>query len=85
MRILQCHNFYRLPGGEDQVFHDESWLLKTNGNDVQHYLRDNRDIDTMSRLELAKATIWNPQTVSDLETQFLQVKPDIIHFHNTSR
>ncbi len=83
MRILQCHNFYRLPGGEDQVFHDESWLLKTNGNDVQHYLRDNRDIDTMSRFELAKATIWNPQTISDLETQFLQVKPDIIHFHNT--
>jgi len=83
MRILQCHNFYRFPGGEDQVFHDESWLLKNNGDDVHHYLRDNRDIETMSRLELAKATIWNTQTVGDLNTLLLQVNPEIIHFHNT--
>ena len=83
MRVLQCHNFYRFAGGEDQVFHDESWLLKSNHHDVHHYLRDNRDIDNMSRVELAKATIWNSQTVSDLQTLLLQVEPEVIHFHNT--
>lgn len=83
MRILQCHNFYRFPGGEDQVFHDESWLLKKHGHEVFHYLRDNRDIDNMSRIDLAKATIWNRKTVSDLEALIHQVSPELIHFHNT--
>ena len=83
MRILQCHNFYQFPGGEDQVFHDESWLLKTNGHNVFHYLRDNRDIETMSRIELARATIWNTQTVTDLKKLIQEVSPELIHFHNT--
>ena len=83
MKILQCHNFYRFPGGEDQVFHDESWLLKSNGHDVYHYLRDNRDIDTMSRVDLVKATIWNRQTAKDLQDLIKHISPDLVHFHNT--
>jgi glycosyltransferase involved in cell wall biosynthesis len=83
MKILQCHNFYRFPGGEDQVFHDESWLLKNHGHDVYHYLRDNRDIDTMPRVDLVKATIWNRQTINELQALIEQVTPDLIHFHNT--
>ena len=83
MRILQCHNFYRFPGGEDQVFHDESWLLKQNGHDVHHYLRDNRDIEAMSNLELVKATVWNRETVADLKRLIKNIRPEVIHFHNT--
>ena len=83
MRILQCHNFYRFPGGEDQVFHDESWLLKKHGHEVFHYLRDNRDIENMSRIELARATIWNQRTVTDIEALIQELSPELIHFHNT--
>ncbi len=31
MKILLCHNYYQRPGGEDQVFHDERWLLEEHG------------------------------------------------------
>ncbi len=32
MKILQCHNLYQLPGGEDRVVEDEQALLRARSS-----------------------------------------------------
>ena len=34
MRVLHVHNFYQLPGGEDQCFASTGAMLKDHGHDV---------------------------------------------------
>lgn len=83
MRILLCHNFYQEPGGEDQVFADEGWLLESHGHEVIRYTRHNDDIDRMGRWESARKTIWNRQTRTELQTLIRERRPDVMHCHNT--
>ncbi len=59
MKILLCHNYYQQPGGEDQAFSDEAWLLESRGHEVVRYTRHNNDIDQMNRWDLSKRTFWN--------------------------
>ena len=83
MRILMCHNYYRLPGGEDQVFHDEARLLQEHGHEVIRYEKFNSDIESMSSFEVAKATIWNKAVENELDQLVAESQPDVVHFHNT--
>ena len=41
-RILQIHNFYQIPGGEDVVVRNEKRLLEEHGHKVYTYYRSNR-------------------------------------------
>ena len=59
MRILVAHNFYQIPGGEDEVFRTECDLLRAYGHDVRTFTVHNDAVDSMSRLELVTKTIWN--------------------------
>ncbi|MGO9115133.1 MAG: glycosyltransferase family 4 protein [Thermoguttaceae bacterium] len=83
MRILLCHNFYREPGGEDQVFADEGWLLESHGHDVIRYTRHNDDLESMGRWEAARRTLWNRQTREEVYRLIRQEQPDLLHCHNT--
>ncbi|HXQ38257.1 MAG TPA: hypothetical protein VN843_29900, partial [Anaerolineales bacterium] len=47
MRILQVHNYYTAPGGEDTVFHAETALLRSRGHEVLQYLEINKRIESM--------------------------------------
>ena len=42
-RILQIHNFYQIPGGEDVVVRNEKKLLEEHGHEVFTYYRSNKD------------------------------------------
>ena len=44
MTILQVHNFYQIPGGEDTVVENERRLLEEQGHRVVRYFRDNKEL-----------------------------------------
>ena len=83
MKILQVHNFYQQPGGEDQVFAAEYDLLRSRGHQVTRYQADNDDIPQLSGLRAAFATHWNGQTYRDIRRMVKEQQPDVIHSHNT--
>ena len=83
MRILFIHNYYREKGGEDHVFSAESRLMKNYGHYVMRFTVQNNQIAKLSRLALARFTIWNSEIHRKLRKVIQQVKPDIMHAHNT--
>lgn len=83
MKILQCHNLYQKPGGEDAVVEDERALLTEHGHTVVQHLRHNDEVNHIGRIRLAIDTVWNRSSVRTLEALIRQEKPDIVHFHNT--
>ena len=83
MRVLITHNRYQQAGGEDAVVAEESAMLIKHGVEVEHYQRDNAEIDAMSGLQVAMDTWWSRRTVAELATVIDRFMPDIIHSHNT--
>lgn len=83
MKILQAHNFYQHPGGEDHVFDAEYELLVNHGHEVSRYQADNDDISQMSAARAALATHWNGDTYRAIRRLLAGQRPDIVHSHNT--
>ncbi len=83
MKILAVHNRYQRPGGEDQVFLDETTLLETRNHRVLRYEVRNEQVKHMSRLTLAKDTVWNTSAYRELRALIRRERPDVAHFHNT--
>jgi len=82
MRILAVHNYYLLPGGEDQVYQAEIGLLRSRGNEVYEYAVSNDRIATMNRVSLGIHTIWSLQSFRHIKSLLQRIKPDLVHFHN---
>ncbi|HMO26087.1 MAG TPA: glycosyltransferase [Tepidisphaeraceae bacterium] len=83
MRILLVHNFYQQPGGEDEVFAAEGKLLESAGHEVHRFTMDNDAIDSMSKLQLARRTIWNAEPAERIARLVREHRIEIAHFHNT--
>lgn len=86
MKVLLAHNHYYWPGGEDEVFRREGQLLRSAGNKVIEYVRDNRAIFQISALEkikVASQTVWAFDSAKQLKLLIRRERPDIAHFHNT--
>jgi glycosyltransferase involved in cell wall biosynthesis len=83
MKVLLCHNFYQLPGGEDEVFADEGALLESRGHEVVRYTVDNDSVAGMGAADLARRTMWNPSTYADVYRLARRHRVDVVHFHNT--
>ncbi|HZQ22500.1 MAG TPA: glycosyltransferase family 4 protein [Terriglobales bacterium] len=86
MKILLVHNTYQQPGGEDVVCDQERQLLQAAGHSVHVYRRSNFEADAYTGLhtiELARNTIWSPQSRRDLSALLRREKPDVVHVHNT--
>lgn len=83
MKVLLCHNHYQQPGGEDESFAAEAWLLEARGHQVLRFTVHNREIDEMGRLDVARRTIWNDRTHGELTTIIARERPDIMHCTNT--
>lgn len=85
-RILQVHNFYQIPGGEDTVVANEKKLLEDHGHTVIQYTRNNSELKNFSKLRkllLPFTTIFNPKTYKDIKRIIKQEHIDIVHVHNT--
>jgi glycosyltransferase involved in cell wall biosynthesis len=86
MKVLQVHNSYQQPGGEDVVVAQEAALLRGAGHEVIEYRRSNHDIPALSRrgrLTLPMRLIWADDVVRDLAALMQRTQPDVAHFHNT--
>ncbi len=86
MRILQVHNYYQIPGGEDQVVRNEGKLLKEHGHDVFLYSRKNDEIDQMNLIQklcLPFTACFSLRTYKEVRKLILEKNIDILHVHNT--
>lgn len=86
MRVLQIHNYYQIPGGEDTVVMNERKLLEAHGHTVIQYSRNNSEIRKLSKLKkilLPFTTIFNPKTYCDIKKIIKMEKIDVVHVHNT--
>jgi len=83
MKILVVHNRYQQPGGEDQVFADETALLEVWDHRVLRYEVHNDQVEHLNRLTLAKDTVWSTSAHRELKALMRRERPDVIHFHNT--
>lgn len=85
MKILQVHNFYKVPGGECGVVEAERKLLEGHGNTVLQFVADSGEIASMSLLKQGLAYLqipWNLGVVQQLVTFLHKHRPDIVHVHN---
>lgn len=83
MNIIQCHNYYQIPGGEDAVVEDERALLVSHGHRVTQFTRHNDDVKHLSSARLTARTIWSRSAARALESLVRKEKADVVHFHNT--
>lgn len=83
MKILFVHNYYQQPGGEDQAFADQVWLLERHGHEVLQYTVHNDAVEDMNRLALAGRTLWNPQSYRELRALVQREQVDLMHCMNT--
>lgn len=80
--VVLIHNRYQQAGGEDDVFAAEHALLTSRGHDVATYVADNREIDRMGRIALARATVWNRSAAREVRELCRRRTPVVAHFHN---
>jgi glycosyltransferase involved in cell wall biosynthesis len=83
MRVLVAHNSYTQVGGEDEVFRNETFLLRQAGFEVYEYLEDNERIAEMGLASVGLNTIWSESSRLRLRRSLQGFRPDIVHFHNT--
>jgi glycosyltransferase involved in cell wall biosynthesis len=83
LKILQVHNFYQQPGGEDQVYAAEFDLLTRQGHAVRQYSTHNTEVQNMHGLEVAWRTIWNSRTYGEVREIVREFRPHVVHCHNT--
>jgi glycosyltransferase involved in cell wall biosynthesis len=83
MRVLFIHNRYLQAGGEDAVVRDEQRLLRERGVTVDLYERDNIDITELSKLKFAVDTVWSRRSYREVGAILDQVRPHVVHCHNT--
>lgn len=83
MRVLQVHNAYRQPGGEDQVVAAERELLEEHGHEVRIFGADNDAIGGLwSRLAVAWKAPYDPVSRRRLAVEIENWRPDVVHVHN---
>lgn len=83
MRVLHVHNFYQLPGGEDQSFAATGTMLEDNDHEVTRFTLRNDDIVGTGRFTAAAKSFWNSAAHGELTRLIRETKPDIAHFENT--
>ncbi|MBK8019904.1 MAG: glycosyltransferase family 4 protein [Chloroflexi bacterium] len=83
MRLLLVHNYYQQPGGEDVVFASERDLLAKMGHDVHVLTAHNDSVAEIPRSRAFVESIWSRSFQRILDAKIAEVRPDVVHFHNT--
>lgn len=85
-RILQVHNFYQIPGGEDVVVRNEKRLLEEHGHKVFTYYRSNKELSEkgiLGKLLLPFTAVYSLRTLREIKQLIKENQIDIVHVHNT--
>ena len=83
MKVMQVHNYYHKPGGEDQVFADECAMLEAHDHQVLRYTEHNKTVTRQGKLALGVKAVWNQRRYRELYKLFQRIQPDVVHVHNT--
>ena len=86
LRVTLAHNYYRIPGGEDETLRRERDLLRSEGHHVNEFVRRNSEIahtDILAKITLAGRTVWGGESRKAMLAFLKEEKPDLVHFHNT--
>ena len=86
LRILQVHNGYQIPGGEDVVVANEKRLLEMNGHVVFSYSRNNSELKQMNLLQkllIPFTAVYSFKTYREVKRIIKQEHIDVVHVHNT--
>jgi glycosyltransferase involved in cell wall biosynthesis len=85
MKLLQVHNFYQQPGGEEAVVRGEHALLSEAGHQVSTFVRDNDEIASygiVRKASLSLRTVWAWDSYRKMQAVLSKEQPDVAHFHN---
>lgn len=82
MRVLQVHNRYRDPGGEDVVVEREAAALEAAGHKVARFEASNQGSPPSIASSLSVAP-WNRSQAGRITKVIDDFRPDIVHIHNT--
>lgn len=85
-RILQIHNFYQIPGGEDVVVRNEKRLLEEHGHQVYTYYRSNKELQEkgiLGKVLLPFSAVYSFRTKREVKRMIKENRIDIVHVHNT--
>ncbi|NLE65451.1 MAG: glycosyltransferase family 4 protein, partial [Elusimicrobia bacterium] len=86
MKILQVHNEYVYPGGEDAVAASEAALLRSSDHEVVEYRRSNREISAQGIFRKAafysRDIFFSRRTYREVRDLITRERPDVAHFHN---
>jgi glycosyltransferase involved in cell wall biosynthesis len=83
MRILQLHNLYKIPGGEDVVVQAEKTLLEAYGHEVVLLQADNHNITNFfSQTMTALNTVYSFSAKKRVQAEIAKFQPDVVHVHN---
>lgn len=86
LHILQVHDYYKIPGGEDRVVENERKLLREHGHKVWLYARRNGELAKMTpweKLCLPFTTVFSLKTYREVKGLIREKKIDVVHVHNT--
>lgn len=85
MNILLCHNYYKFPGGESEVFEAEIRGLTRMGNETLIFQRQNKDIEKFPvtrRTGLLFSAYYSQNTYRDLRNLIRNEKPRLAIVQN---
>lgn len=82
MRILQVHNLYALPGGEDTIADTEADVLEAAGHEVDRFRVRNAEGGAAAARALLEAP-WNMRQQRAMAARVRDWRPDLAHVHNT--
>ncbi len=83
MKILLVHNYYRFPGGEDEVFKNEAALLRENGHDVSLFTVSNIDFKGIENaIRMGLNIVYSERYKNEISKAIQNCGPDIAHVHN---
>jgi glycosyltransferase involved in cell wall biosynthesis len=84
MQVLQIHNFYQRPGGEDAVVELERELLISNGHECEQLTASNDQIrSNWGRVAAAIRAPYSLKARRQAADVLAANRPDIVHIHNT--
>ncbi|HET8776836.1 MAG TPA: glycosyltransferase [Candidatus Limnocylindria bacterium] len=85
--VVQVHTRYQQAGGEDRVVDSERELLEAAGIRVHQVLFDNATIPDrrsfVGDAAIALGAIWSRAAVARVEAAIAEVRPELVHVHNT--
>jgi glycosyltransferase involved in cell wall biosynthesis len=82
VRVLQIHNLYREPGGEEVTANTNAALLREGGHEVDRLLVRNPD-RALAAMRLLATAPWNAAQAQTVRRRVLHSRPDVAHVHNT--